>query len=195
MISERSMRGLSRGVGRMSRALAVVGFLVACCGFGEVAPAQATDAFSREFTIHNDLSSGEVGGDATAREFTIHNALGDAFVADDAFTREFTIHNDLSTARVDSDSVTREFTIHNDLSSVRVGSDVVSRQFTVVHRAFGDFNGDGNVNLDDLSGFVECMTGPGEFEIVEACCFFDGEPDDDVDLIDFTRFEAAFVEP
>ena len=57
----------------------------------------------------------------------------------------------------------------------------------------GDFDGDGDVDLDDFAEFVPCMTGPGNGSVAPGCEVFDFEPDDDVDLTDFAGFATIFV--
>jgi hypothetical protein len=64
-----------------------------------------------------------------------------------------------------------------------------------------DFNGDGNVDLLDFEGFVECMAGPDAAPIpgTDDCSLvcldaFDLDGDQDVDLVDFAEFQAAFTD-
>jgi len=66
----------------------------------------------------------------------------------------------------------------------------------------GDFDADGDVDLDDYSAFAECMAGPEipptppAAECSEACLdAFDHDSDSDVDLADFIEFQAVFAEP
>jgi hypothetical protein len=56
----------------------------------------------------------------------------------------------------------------------------------------GDWNRDGNVALDDYANFFECMTGPGG-GVPDNCRWADIDEDDDVDLIDYDWFRAAFT--
>ncbi|MCK4343253.1 MAG: hypothetical protein KAY37_16185 [Phycisphaerae bacterium] len=60
-------------------------------------------------------------------------------------------------------------------------------------RTKGDYNDDGDVNMDDFTFYPDCMTGPGPTELGEECHIFDFEPDGDVDLIDFASFQVAFT--
>jgi hypothetical protein len=57
----------------------------------------------------------------------------------------------------------------------------------------GDYDGDGDVDLDDYEHFPGCMTGPDGGPIAGECDVFDFEPDDDVDLADFAEFQVAFL--
>ncbi len=63
----------------------------------------------------------------------------------------------------------------------------------------GDFDADGNVELDDFAAFTECMAGPDTMphppmlECVVAClAAFDLDLDNDVDFGDFAVFQALF---
>ncbi|MCH8253547.1 MAG: PQQ-like beta-propeller repeat protein [Planctomycetes bacterium] len=68
-----------------------------------------------------------------------------------------------------------------------IGTDVRAYQ-TVL----GDDDGDGAVDLDDLVGFTECMTGPTGDDLGGDCEIFDFDNDDDVDLRDFGAFGGNF---
>lgn len=58
--------------------------------------------------------------------------------------------------------------------------------------ALGDCDGDGDVGLDEHSGFVACVTGPeGEYAGPDCNCF-DFDDDDDNDLKDFAGFQDRF---
>ncbi|MCK4658391.1 MAG: hypothetical protein KAV82_02625 [Phycisphaerae bacterium] len=57
----------------------------------------------------------------------------------------------------------------------------------------GDSNGDGSVDLRDFAGFQICFGQTGTLDA--ACCLFDFEPDEDVDLDDYTEFSATFTGP
>ena len=64
----------------------------------------------------------------------------------------------------------------------------------------GDFDVDGDVDLDDYAAFADCLAGPDETptpsaaECVDAClAAFDLEFDRDVDLADFAGFQEAFT--
>jgi hypothetical protein len=61
----------------------------------------------------------------------------------------------------------------------------------------GDWDGDGDVDLDDFAEFSGCLSGPRQasgFEIPSVDCLdaFDSDVDDDVDLADFGGFQKAF---
>jgi hypothetical protein len=60
--------------------------------------------------------------------------------------------------------------------------------------ASGDANGDGNVDLDDLTRFEACIAGP-EAGLSSGCECFDFDADGDNDLLDFAKFQIMFVEP
>ncbi|MHC4090898.1 MAG: choice-of-anchor B family protein [Planctomycetota bacterium] len=64
----------------------------------------------------------------------------------------------------------------------------------------GDFDGDGDVDLDDHAGFWDCLFGPGQPPsptppTSEADCLdaFDSAGDNDVDLADFRAFQDVFT--
>jgi hypothetical protein len=63
----------------------------------------------------------------------------------------------------------------------------------------GDFDGDGDVDLEDLVAFAECLSGPGAEPsptppISKTVCLavFDFDDDADVDLADFTNVQDVF---
>ena len=56
----------------------------------------------------------------------------------------------------------------------------------------GDCDGDGDVDLDDLTGLAGCMSGPNG-DIAAGCGCFDLDHDEDIDLADFARFQAGFT--
>lgn len=53
-----------------------------------------------------------------------------------------------------------------------------------------DFTGDGRILLDDASGFVDCLSGPGAI-IEPSCAPGDLDRDGDVDLFDFAAFQTV----
>ena len=63
----------------------------------------------------------------------------------------------------------------------------------------GDFDADGDVDLDDHAGFVAYMAGPGQALSASPECLdtvrvaFDFDDDDDIDLSDFAGFQEAFT--
>lgn len=75
--------------------------------------------------------------------------------------------------------------------SVDYWDDTVWPQLEVI--VIGDFNGDGEVDLDDYAGFAECMFGPEVTpDPAEGCLgAFDTEPDGDVDLRDFAALQRV----
>ena len=58
----------------------------------------------------------------------------------------------------------------------------------------GDFDWDGNVDLDDFVHFSGCMTGPENGPAGTGCEVFYFDADNDVDLGDFSGFQAVFTE-
>ncbi len=61
-----------------------------------------------------------------------------------------------------------------------------------VIRGSGDVNGDGNITLTDFADWADCMEGPEITPSDASCDIFDMTLDDDVDLLDFGRFQRAF---
>ncbi|MCK4661112.1 MAG: lamin tail domain-containing protein, partial [Phycisphaerae bacterium] len=56
----------------------------------------------------------------------------------------------------------------------------------------GDYDGDGDVDLDDYGFFHDCFTAPGGGLASPRCTCFDTDTDGDVDLADFRAFQIAF---
>ncbi|HUU84921.1 MAG TPA: hypothetical protein VM243_15585 [Phycisphaerae bacterium] len=63
--------------------------------------------------------------------------------------------------------------------------------------AMGDYDNDGDVDLDDHTGFAGCMSGPDPGTPPSSTClyFFDGDDDSDVDTEDFSSFQQEFTGP
>jgi hypothetical protein len=59
----------------------------------------------------------------------------------------------------------------------------------------GDYQCDGDVDLDDFTAWDTCMTGPGIGLYDPGCQAFDFEYDGDVDLTDFAVVQARFAAP
>jgi len=57
---------------------------------------------------------------------------------------------------------------------------------------FGDYDGNGDVNLADYEYWPSCATGPGAGPVAPGCGAFDYQTDADVDLADFARFQEDF---
>ena len=78
--------------------------------------------------------------------------------------------------------------------------DVAVDQYTSIHYPrLGDFDGDGQVASADLAAFVDCYAGPASpanpssSHCAAACAqAFDGDSDNDVDLIDFASFQSEY---
>jgi hypothetical protein len=62
---------------------------------------------------------------------------------------------------------------------------------TAVAPARGDFNGDGDVDSDDLASFLACVTGPA-VGIATGCESKDFDNDGDIDQADFGKFQRCF---
>ncbi len=62
--------------------------------------------------------------------------------------------------------------------------------FAVVPHLIGDFDADGDVDLDDYTAWRACLIGPGVAP-GEGCEPMDLDADNDVDLSDFARFQTA----
>ncbi|MFQ5414167.1 MAG: hypothetical protein ACE5E6_06880 [Phycisphaerae bacterium] len=56
----------------------------------------------------------------------------------------------------------------------------------------GDFDGDGDVDLDDLAAFRACYTGPGGGPVGPECTPGDFDGDGDIDLDDYLALREAF---
>ncbi len=56
----------------------------------------------------------------------------------------------------------------------------------------GDFDHDGDVDINDFNAFADCILGPRE-PYGEGCEIVDFDSDEDVDLADFARFQAIFT--
>lgn len=54
---------------------------------------------------------------------------------------------------------------------------------------FGDVDSDGDVDLDDYVGFVNCETGPTGGPLAPPCDTVDADCDHDIDLLDFRVFQ------
>lgn len=59
----------------------------------------------------------------------------------------------------------------------------------------GDYDNDGDVDLDDHTEFPDCMSGPDPVVLPSQECrsAFDSDADDDVDLDDFAAFMVSFT--
>jgi hypothetical protein len=57
----------------------------------------------------------------------------------------------------------------------------------------GDCDADGDVDLEDHSGFTHCLDGPGGVLAGPECECFDIDGDGDADLADWAEFQSAFT--
>jgi hypothetical protein len=57
----------------------------------------------------------------------------------------------------------------------------------------GDYDVDGDVDLDDYGRFAGCITGPENGGPAAGCDLFDFDTDNDVDHQDFGVFQAGFT--
>jgi hypothetical protein len=57
----------------------------------------------------------------------------------------------------------------------------------------GEYDFDGDIDLDDYAAFEACMTGPGPVDGLCQCRFLDIDHDRDVDLADFAELQQAFT--
>ncbi len=69
---------------------------------------------------------------------------------------------------------------------------MATAQITLTPPLPGDYDGDGDVDLDDYANFPGCLTGPGG-GILPDCDPFDSDADVDVDLQDFVSFQEGFA--
>jgi len=78
---------------------------------------------------------------------------------------------------------------------VAVAAVIVSGTASVAGDAgAGDIDGDGDVDLSDLSALVQCLTGPGGGILLD-CDNADVDVDEDVDLRDFVFLQVGFTGP
>ncbi|MHC4092261.1 MAG: hypothetical protein ACYSVY_18650 [Planctomycetota bacterium] len=57
----------------------------------------------------------------------------------------------------------------------------------------GEYDFDGDIDLDDYAAFEACLTGPGPVDGLCQCRFLDIDHDRDIDLEDFARLQSAFT--
>ena len=57
----------------------------------------------------------------------------------------------------------------------------------------GDADGDGDVDLFDFAGFVDCVTGPSAEGVPPGCETFDFDGDNDIDFADLGTFQLAYT--
>ena len=62
-------------------------------------------------------------------------------------------------------------------------------RYITVYILPGDCDGDGDLDWADYVCLADCLTGPGG-GVLSGCGTFDAELDSDVDLSDFSRFQA-----
>lgn len=83
----------------------------------------------------------------------------------------------------------------NEMQLSRPGADVERSGDAVGGGAIsGDNDGDGDVDIHDFTVGYVCLSNSGpEVPIPSTCQSFDAEPDSDVDLADFARFQLNFT--
>jgi hypothetical protein len=59
----------------------------------------------------------------------------------------------------------------------------------------GDYDRDGDADLADFAEVQSCFTGGGPTDVSACCRIFDFEPDEDVDLDDYTAFYVVLSGP
>ncbi len=93
-------------------------------------------------------------------------------------------------AEVGSNVVAIDLTAAPDIliELVRFGTGSIS---CLVERGWGDADGDGDVELDDLPPFVNCLSGPGGGWLDATCPYSDVDEDGDVDLDDYRLFQQV----
>lgn len=64
--------------------------------------------------------------------------------------------------------------------------------WSTVIPVFYDSDLDGDVDLDDFTSLINCLSGPTS-SVQKACRIFDRDGDRDADLIDFAKFQVAFT--
>ena len=80
-----------------------------------------------------------------------------------------------------------------EMATVRV-SGVIQGQVFVPESMFGDFDGNGDVDLLDHAGFLQCLAGPEQTVFVGECSCMDFDHDGDVDLGDYTLFSLVLTD-
>ena len=61
--------------------------------------------------------------------------------------------------------------------------------------SYGDFGGDGDVDVEDFSFFQACFSGPGAPPPDRPCEYADWDADGDIDVADFAAFQVCFNGP
>jgi hypothetical protein len=72
------------------------------------------------------------------------------------------------------------------------GGDAFMRVYLSCLTQQGDFDSDGDVDVDDFEDFLRCFAGPGG-ALDPGCECFDFNDDDDVDFGDFAALQQAFT--
>jgi hypothetical protein len=74
-------------------------------------------------------------------------------------------------------------------------NDIPSQQYLLfsLDRLPGDWDGDGDVDLEDYAHFSQCVTGPAGGAMGPGCSAFDFDGDVDVDLADFHDLQSGFT--
>jgi hypothetical protein len=80
----------------------------------------------------------------------------------------------------------------NAVRVATIGTLLAPTDKVIVFPGTGDFDEDGDVDLNDFAQFAPCLTGPGGGPIPAGCGAFDSEPDNDVDMHDVAPFQESF---
>jgi len=83
-------------------------------------------------------------------------------------------------------------TLNGDITDA-MGNDLAAYQWSFVNQSFSGFDGDCDIDLDDIEVFEACVSGPTvEHNGAPACLIADFDDDGDVDLTDFGIFQRCF---
>ncbi|MHC4066699.1 MAG: LVIVD repeat-containing protein, partial [Planctomycetota bacterium] len=85
------------------------------------------------------------------------------------------------------------FTVALDAGRIYVADGATGLRIFGTCSNTGDYDGDGDVDLDDYAAFPTCMTGPAVSGVGLGCEVFDFDSNDTVDVFDFAEFQEAFT--
>ncbi len=119
------------------------------------------DVVAREVQVFNLVHGATGFVDAVSREVQIYNETTPAILFENAVSREVQIYNETTPAILFENAVSREVQIYVNLSAPALFEDVIAREVNIfidIH-CTGDFNGDGLISTDDLTFFVNALSG------------------------------------